>query len=230
MLAPLPNPEPQFADGNGVPYAGGTIGTFVPGTSTAKSTWSDAEQTALNTNPIVLDSAGRCTMYGTGAYRLILKDADGNLIWDQETSNIDTSGLVTMAQVNAAVQTETDRATAAETTLTNNLNAEVTRAENAEANLQSQITGITGAGGILPPGYSIRAGSAASNADGSYTVTVSPTFPTGIVYVVTTAGRNVWCSVDSTSGNTFSGWTSSPEFGGTWNQGPQGFQYIAIGH
>jgi hypothetical protein len=68
MAALLPNPEPQFCDANGQPYAAGTIETYVPGTSTPKQTWLDPLQAALNTNPIVLDAAGRCVMYGDGDY------------------------------------------------------------------------------------------------------------------------------------------------------------------
>src|SRR6476620_5923831 len=84
----LPNPSPQFCDANGHPYAAGTIDTFVPDTTTPKSTWLDPDGAALNTNPIVLDAAGRCSMHGDGLYRLVLKDADGNLIWDLPSSTL----------------------------------------------------------------------------------------------------------------------------------------------
>lgn len=152
MLLPLVNPDQQFCDANGVPMAGGTITTYIPGTDTLKNVWQDAEQTALQTNPIVLDAAGRCLMYGVGDFRLVLKDAAGNLIWDQETSAIDSSAFVTMDDVNAAIQVETNRAlaaegaeytraTAAETTLQGNINTETSRATTAETSLHTAIGG-----------------------------------------------------------------------------------------
>jgi hypothetical protein len=79
----------QFSDANGKPYAGGKLWTYIPATTTPKSTWLDAGQLALNTNPITLDAAGRCILYGAGAYRTILNDALGNLVFDQLTASFD---------------------------------------------------------------------------------------------------------------------------------------------
>lgn len=89
----LPNPEPQFCDANGHPYAGGTIETYVPGTTTPKLTWSNSGQTAQNTNPIILDAAGRCVVYGDGQYRLVLRDSSGNLVWDQPSSTVISAAM-----------------------------------------------------------------------------------------------------------------------------------------
>ncbi len=66
--------------------AGGTVGMYVPGTLTAANTWTNAAQTALNTNPIGLDANGCATIWGVGTYRQILFDSMGNKIWDQLTS------------------------------------------------------------------------------------------------------------------------------------------------
>lgn len=82
----LPNGKQQFIDINGKPLVGGTVGMYIPGTLIPKNTWQDALQTILNTNPIVLDSRGQALIYGSGAYRQIVKDADGNLIWDELTA------------------------------------------------------------------------------------------------------------------------------------------------
>ena len=83
MPALLPPAVLQFADATGRPYAGGTLDTFVVGTTTPKTTWMDPAGDAENTYPIVLDAAGRCIIFGNGGYRTVLKDADGNLVWDQ---------------------------------------------------------------------------------------------------------------------------------------------------
>ncbi len=87
MTSLLPTPEVQFIDENGAPYAGGTIAFYIPGTLTPKSTWQDAGQVTLNTNPVVLDAAGRAVIFGNGDYRAILTDVLGNLIYDQLTSS-----------------------------------------------------------------------------------------------------------------------------------------------
>lgn len=81
----LPNGKQQFIDANGVPYAGGFVYTYVPNTTTPKTTWVDPAKGSLNTNPIVLDSAGEALIYGNGAYRQILKDSLSNTVWDQPT-------------------------------------------------------------------------------------------------------------------------------------------------
>lgn len=85
----LPNGQQQFVDGNGKPYAGGTV-TFYsnfPTCTVLKNTWSNSGQTVLNTNPIVLDSAGRATIFGSGSYCQVLKDMNGNTIWQKETGD-----------------------------------------------------------------------------------------------------------------------------------------------
>jgi hypothetical protein len=83
----LPPAETTFFDGNGNPLAGGFLYTYVPGTTTPKTTYQDSGTTIPNANPIVLDAAGRCICLGSGAYRTILQDSLGNQIWDQVTQN-----------------------------------------------------------------------------------------------------------------------------------------------
>src|SRR3954465_9743355 len=102
MAAPVISPELQWSDANGTPYAGGSIATYVVGTSTPKATWPDPGQAALNTNPVVLDAAGRSLMFGDGNYRLVLRDALGNLIFDQPATTIVSAAL---APVGAAPPT-----------------------------------------------------------------------------------------------------------------------------
>lgn len=85
----LPNGQQQFLNGNGQPYASGTV-TFYsnyPTCSILKNTWSNSGQTVLNTNPVVLDSAGRATIFGSGTYCQVLKDSSGNTIWTKETGD-----------------------------------------------------------------------------------------------------------------------------------------------
>ena len=88
MAALLPLGVVQVCDGNGFPLAAGTIDTFVANSSTPKTTWTIADKSAANSNPIVLDSAGRAVIYGDGVYRLLVKDAEGNTVWDQPSNTL----------------------------------------------------------------------------------------------------------------------------------------------
>lgn len=85
MPFPLPNGERTFLDLNGNPLSGGSVYTYVPGTTDPSPTWTDEGMTVPNPNPVVLDQAGRAVIWGDGLYRQIVYDMFGNLIWDQET-------------------------------------------------------------------------------------------------------------------------------------------------
>jgi hypothetical protein len=166
MAVPVVIPELQFVDANGKPYAGGTLATYVPGTSTPKPTWVDPEGTGLQTNPINLDAAGRCVCWGDGDYRLVLNDAAGNLIWDQPATTIvsaamepvtsaptiseaiqllgiqdlvDTSVAAEASIRAAAITAEANARTAADTTLQNNIDGETANRGTADITLQNNI-------------------------------------------------------------------------------------------
>ena len=90
----LPNGEQTFVDANGQPLASGTVQFDIPSTTTPKTTWVDPGQAVANANPVVLDSAGRAIIYGSGSYRQIVKDQFGNLVWDQLTADSSAGGAV----------------------------------------------------------------------------------------------------------------------------------------
>lgn len=71
----------QHFDNLGDVLNGGQIETYVAGTSTPATTWTDSTGSTAQENPIILNSAGRepggiWITAGT-AYKFILKDADG---------------------------------------------------------------------------------------------------------------------------------------------------------
>lgn len=101
----IPNGMQQFADANGAPYALGTVQMLIPNTMTDKDTWQDRDHVALNTNPISLDAAGRCVIWGDGAYRQILKDVLGNTVWDKITQMVE---IETLAPADASYLTIDD--------------------------------------------------------------------------------------------------------------------------
>lgn len=66
----------QFLDDNGDPLSGGKLYTYAAGTSTLKATYTTATGDIENSNPVILDSSGRATVFISGAYKFILTDAD----------------------------------------------------------------------------------------------------------------------------------------------------------
>lgn len=109
MTSLLPNPEQTFLSNLGVPLAGGSVYTYVPSTLTPKLTWVDPGQVSANSNPIILDAAGRAIIYGVGSYRMKVFDANSNLIYDQLTSAyaLDSAISAAMAPVVGAATTAT---------------------------------------------------------------------------------------------------------------------------
>lgn len=78
MSSPLLYPFFRGWLASGAPNAGGSVSTFVAGTSTPQSTFSDAGLTVPNANPTILDANGEAVMYcGPFAYKLIEKDSLG---------------------------------------------------------------------------------------------------------------------------------------------------------
>ena len=83
-LPVMPNPKIQFFDNNGDPLAGGKIYSYEAGTSTPKATYSEATGTTANANPVVLDSRGEASIYLSGTYKIVLKDADDFQLWSMD--------------------------------------------------------------------------------------------------------------------------------------------------
>lgn len=87
----VPNAKQQFFDNVGDPLAGGSVTMYVPNSTNKKTTWSNSGQTVNNTNPIILDSAGRAVIFGQGNYQQLLKSSTGTTIWNAFTSAIGSS-------------------------------------------------------------------------------------------------------------------------------------------
>lgn len=81
LTTPNPNYQPLGNDGLIVP--GGQLYTYAAGGTTPQNTFTDETGASANTNPIVLDSAGRCNCWMTPgiSYRFDLYDANGVLLW-----------------------------------------------------------------------------------------------------------------------------------------------------
>jgi hypothetical protein len=88
----LPPAKTSFFDINGNPLSSGKVFSYIPGTTTPKTTWQDAAETIPNANPVVLDAAGRALILGSGNYRQIVQDKNSNQQWDQVTSSTGSGG------------------------------------------------------------------------------------------------------------------------------------------
>lgn len=90
-------------DGNGAPLSFGELWTYEAGTSTPKPTYTDASGAVANPNPVILDSEGYPASGGVwldaGAYKLILKDANGVDVWPVPLDNVTGDSLNTFGAV-----------------------------------------------------------------------------------------------------------------------------------
>lgn len=80
LLSPVGNGQ-QFFDNNGVPLSGGLIYTYQAGSSTPLTTYTTNAGTTPNTNPIILDAAGRTSneiwMQTGYSYKFVLQTSAG---------------------------------------------------------------------------------------------------------------------------------------------------------
>ena len=87
MASISPVPFLQFIDANGNPLSGGKLYTYAAGTTTPLATYTTSAGTIANTNPVILDSAGRASVWlAAGVYKFVLKDS--NDVLSYTTDNI----------------------------------------------------------------------------------------------------------------------------------------------
>jgi len=81
----MPVPKQQFLDNNGNPLAAGKLYTYAAGTTTPLATYTDVGLSVANANPVILDSAGRATVFLTSAsYKFVLATSADVTIWTQD--------------------------------------------------------------------------------------------------------------------------------------------------
>lgn len=86
----IPILKQQFEDDNGVPLAGGQLYTYQANSLIPKATYADSAGVALNTNPVVLDAAGRAAVFcDIGLYKFVLQDSNGNTIYTLDNIRIE---------------------------------------------------------------------------------------------------------------------------------------------
>jgi hypothetical protein len=83
-LSPLGGAGWQFFDNNGVPLAGGLLYSYAAGTTTPLATYTTSSGSTANSNPIILDAAGRPPneiWLSAVAYKLVLKTSTDVQLW-----------------------------------------------------------------------------------------------------------------------------------------------------
>ena len=89
----------QFFDNNGAPLSGGLIYTYAAGTTTPLETYTTSTGLTANSNPVVLDSAGRVPnqiwLTSTLVYKFLLKTSTGTQIasYDNISGAVDSASL-----------------------------------------------------------------------------------------------------------------------------------------
>jgi hypothetical protein len=86
-LSPLGGAGWQFFDNNGVPLTGGLLYSYAAGTTSPLATYTTSSGITANTNPIVLDAAGRPAgeiWLSPVAYKLVLKTSAGVQLWSMD--------------------------------------------------------------------------------------------------------------------------------------------------
>ena len=83
LLSPVGNGQ-QFFDNNGVPLSGGLIYQYQAGSTTPLATYTTNNGTILNSNPIILDAAGRPAneiwMQVGYTYKLVIQTSTGTTL------------------------------------------------------------------------------------------------------------------------------------------------------
>lgn len=111
----------QFFDNNGNPLSGGLLYVYTAGTTTPVTTWTSNSGAVANTNPIVLDSAGRTPneiwLNSGVTYKFVLKTSTGVLIgtYDNIPAIDDPTvfnNLITVTGTNTLIGTSTPPYTA----------------------------------------------------------------------------------------------------------------------
>lgn len=87
----------QFSDDNGNPLSGGLLYTYAAGTTTPQTTYTSISGVTANTNPVVLDAAGRVVgeIWLTDAisYKFVLKTSAGVTIGTYDNVTGNSSGI-----------------------------------------------------------------------------------------------------------------------------------------
>ena len=120
----------QFFDNNGNPLSGGRLYTYDAGGTTPKATYSDAAGATANANPVVLDAAGRATVFLDGTtYRFDLKTSGDVLV--RSTDNIQSFAVAQSNITNSSLALMPANSVKANTAATSNTPSDLSISTNS---------------------------------------------------------------------------------------------------
>jgi hypothetical protein len=104
-----PQPKLQFLDNNGVPLSGGKVYTYAAGTTTPLTTYTDYTGSTANSNPVILDSRGECSIWlGTSSYKFKLATSTDVEVWTVDNISVLTSSAnITFVESGTGAVTQT---------------------------------------------------------------------------------------------------------------------------
>jgi Pectate lyase superfamily protein len=104
-----PQPKLQFLDNNGVPLSGGKVYTYAAGTTTPLTTYTDFTGNTANSNPVILDSRGECSIWlGTSSYKFKLTTSTDVEVWTVDNISVLTSSAnITYVESGTGAVTQT---------------------------------------------------------------------------------------------------------------------------
>lgn len=171
MALLLNSPYSYFTDTNGNPLNGGKVYTYAAGTTTPQNTYTDSTGTVAASNPIVLDSSGRAAIWGSGNYKIVVKDSSGVTLYttdnvalssgtgDMNKSVYDAANIQEQLVGLTAVQTLTNKTLtsptinsptiATPTGVTYALNRQATTSDVNNSTTETAIYSYSVAGGTL---------------------------------------------------------------------------------
>jgi hypothetical protein len=86
----MPEGRQRYFNNDGTPAAGGKLWTYAAGTTNPKTTYADEAGTTPNPNPVPLDAKGEAVIFWNGAYKVDLKQADGQQVTGYPVDNLKT--------------------------------------------------------------------------------------------------------------------------------------------
>ena len=111
MAVLTPAPKTAFVNAAGEPLVGGRLYTYIAGTTTLQTTYTDSTAATANTNPVILDSRGEANVWLGGAiYKFVLKDATDALIWSVDNISAPTAAVSPVLSGNVSISSDTPSA------------------------------------------------------------------------------------------------------------------------
>jgi hypothetical protein len=213
VLSPIGGAAQQFFDNNGNVLSGGKMYTYAAGTTTPAVTYTTSAGTIANSNPIVLNSAGRAPyeiwlIYQT-AYKLVLKDANDVLIytWDNVSNDYVFPAILPIASGQNLTALNATQITSGQ--IPSWARLPFTPIAATEKGAASGVATLDGSGGLAqtPGTNTVTTAALQANAVTKVnSVTISPASPlsststsfvdiTGLTMSVTTTGGDLVCSI-----------------------------------